>query len=437
MKKALWMAVFAVIAMGTIHGATITVTQPSGGEVTMTCPVQIAWTASGVTSNVKILLRTPGGALIGTIANNLSVSPGLYNWTVAAPAVVGESYKIHVRATDGSAEGASAVFTVKNPGAPPPPPPPPPSAVTLTLGSPNGGESWVLGTEHTISWASTNLTGKVQLDLIIYKGATENWMVGVIKDNLPVNGSHLWKAGEYSGQTVVHGQYKIRVRSMTNNAYSDSSDAPFNLSLRIAQFKQPIALKAYETVPGIYQNYWGTDTFPSPLASPLPWEIYSEAIKKFPDCGSNQFAKVGVYWWAPYPYKPNVTNVQAAVMLRSRIHFALNQYAGKGAQLASAKLKMKRLHSLHEDANSACGCSENIWVLKAPMTAFAHPAIGQRIDVNLGATEFSKDITDIVIKWLDGTVANNGLLLLAGELPCSGGRLCGSCYEATLVLDMK
>ena len=74
----------------------------------MGCPIQIAWTASGVTSNVKILLRKPGGALVGTIANNLPLSPGSYNWTVAAPAVVGESYKIHVRATDGSAEGESA-----------------------------------------------------------------------------------------------------------------------------------------------------------------------------------------------------------------------------------------------------------------------------------------------------------------------------------------
>ena len=357
-----------------------------------------------------------GAAILGIFANTVPVG----------------DYFIRVRTNSPDVIGDSANFKIV-----PPSPPPPPQSSTLTIVSPNGGESWGRGSEHTISWTSTNLTGKVQLDLIIYKGATENWMVGVIKDNLPVNGSYLWKAGEYSGQTVAHGQYKIRVRSMTNNAYSDSSDAPFNLSLRIAQFKQPIALKAYEPLPGIYQSYWGTDTFPSKLASPLPWEIYTEAIKKFPDCGISQFAQVGVYWWAPYPYKPNVTNVKAAVMLRSRIHFALNQYAGKGAQLVSAKLKMKRAHSIDEDAHSDCGCSANIFVLMAPMTAFAYPAIDQRINVDLGATEFSKDITDIVKKWLDGTVANNGLLLLAGESPCSGWRLCGFCYEATLLLTMK
>src|SRR4030042_2439371 len=138
MKKALLLVVFAVFAMGTIQGATITVTQPGGGDVTMTCPVQIAWTASNVNSNVKILLRKPGGALIGTIANNLPVSPGLYNWTVAAPAVVGESYKIHVRATDGSAEGASAVFTVKAAASPSP------ACGALKLVSPMDGAQWVL-----------------------------------------------------------------------------------------------------------------------------------------------------------------------------------------------------------------------------------------------------------------------------------------------------
>ena len=91
---------------------------------------------------------------------------------------------------------------------------------------------------------------------------------------------------------------------------------------------------------------------------------------------------------------------------------------------------MKRIHSIHEDANSGCGCQENLWVLKAPWTSYAIPAIGPRIDVDMGATEFTRDVTDVVKKWLDGTVVNNGLLLLAGESPCSGGRKCFSCYEA-------
>ena len=85
---------------------------------------------------------------------------------------------------------------------------------------------------------------------------------------------------------------------------------------------------------------------------------------------------------------------------------------------------MKRIHSIHEDANSNCGCSEALMVLKAPMTNSDIPAIGERIDISMDTAEFTRDITEIVKKWLDGSVVNNGLLLLAGELPCTGGRRC-------------
>ncbi|MBE0665129.1 MAG: hypothetical protein IH584_04845, partial [Candidatus Aminicenantes bacterium] len=287
-----------------------------------------------------------------------------------------------------------------------------------------------LGSEQTISWTSTNLTGKVRLELLRYQGA----MLGIIAENLPASGSYQWKkAGEYPGNTAPFGKYLIRVRSMDKFECFDESDAPFDLSLMIKQFKQPIALKAYETVPGIYQNYSGHTSFPK--VSYLPRNVYLGIWTQIAPAGcfsggANSTASAGVYW---FPY----LNIQVAVIYRSRINFPLSQFAGKSAELESAKLKMKRLHSIHEDANSGCGCNENLWVLKAPMTAFAYPAIGQRIDVSMGTAEFSQDITDIVKKWLDGTVANNGLLLLAGELPCSGGRLCFSCYEASLLLNFK
>jgi hypothetical protein len=147
-------------------------------------------------------------------------------------------------------------------------------------------------------------------------------------------------------------------------------------------------------------------------------------------CGINQTSKAGVYW---FPYE----NFQVAAIYRSRMIFYLSAYAGQGAALESAKLKMKRVHSIHEDANSGCGCNENLFVLMAPMTSCAIPDIGQSIYIPMGESEFSTDITAIVKNWLDGAWANHGLLLLAGELPCSGGRRCVSCYEASLLLYMK
>jgi len=116
MKRTLLFAAISGIAVGMAFGGTISVSQPAGGNAVMGSPLQIAWTASGVNSNVKILLRKPGGALVGTIAGNLSANASPYAWTVAAPAVAGKSYKIHIRAIDGSAEGTSAIFSVSAPG---------------------------------------------------------------------------------------------------------------------------------------------------------------------------------------------------------------------------------------------------------------------------------------------------------------------------------
>jgi hypothetical protein len=240
MKKNLWIVFGLLLASGALFGGTITVTQPSGGNVAMGSSCPIAWTATGVSAHVKIQLIRPGGGLVGPLATDLPPGSSPFAWTVAAPAVVGEQYRIRVHAKDGSADGESAIFTVIQGGTPPPPPPPPPppSAVTLTLGSPNGGESWGLGSEQAINWTSTNLTGKVQLQLYRHPCC----FIGVIEENLPSTGSITWKAGEYQGNTAPAGQYNIRVCSMTDPKIFDLSDAPFTIQRLKMDTKKPAPL---------------------------------------------------------------------------------------------------------------------------------------------------------------------------------------------------
>jgi hypothetical protein len=427
MKKILWITPGLLLASVLLLGGTITVSQPSGGNVVMGSSCPIVWTATGVTAHVKIQLIRPGGGLVGPLAGDLPPGSSPFAWTVAAPAVVGDQYRIRVHAKDGSADGESAIFTVVQGQTLPPPPPP----VMLQLEAPNGGESFLLHHDCTISWKSIApaTVGKVELQLVRFNCCT----IGVIKDNLPATGSFIWKAGEYPGNLAPAGQYLIRVRSMNDVKIFDESDAPFTLqALAVNVFKGKLLLKNGITVAGVYQNYPCQDTFPSNVSPPIPVSVLQSAWQQYnaSGCGINQSAKVGVFW---FPYQ----NIQVAALYRSRIHFPLSQYAGQGAKLKSAKLKMKRIHSIREDGNSGCGCSENLWVLEAPMASYVIPDIGQRIDVSLAATEFTRDVTGIVKKWLDGSLANNGLLLLGGELPCSGGRKCVSCYEASLILYME
>jgi hypothetical protein len=112
MKKASWFSFLALAAAGLVLGGTITVTHPSGGSVAMGSHCPIAWTASGVSVNVKIVLVKSGGTAAGVLANNLAPGSSPYDWTVAAPAEAGQQYQVRVRAVDGSVMGMSPVFTV-------------------------------------------------------------------------------------------------------------------------------------------------------------------------------------------------------------------------------------------------------------------------------------------------------------------------------------
>jgi hypothetical protein len=434
MKRFLWLAIATLLVSAAIFGGTITVTQPAGGNVVLggTCP--IAWTASGVTTSIKIQLVKPGGALVGVLANNLAAGASPWNWTVASPAVIGVQYKIRVRAGDGSAEGESALFTVVQ-GAEPVPG----SISNVKL---SGSSPYCQETNYTISWTVTGVTQHLKLELL--KGGAVNSVIA--PDMAPGTSSRSWTAAG-----AAASDYKVRVSAIGDPATGES--AVFELKtcggipgLHPGNMKELKELKPggisqvgdkFQGVklpvvlPGAYQNYPCSDSFPT-VSNPLPLAVLQQGWQQFnaSSCGVNQTAKAGIYW---FPWE----NIQVAAIYRSRIIFYLSEYTGQGAMLESAKLKMKRIHSIHEDANSGCGCSENLFVLMAPMNSSAIPDIGQSIYIPMGETEFSRDVTAIVKNWLDGAWTNNGLILLAGELPCSGGRRCVSCYEASLLLYMK
>ena len=435
MSRKMTIVLMTWLAAEVLCAGTITLVQPNGGEnlVLGTDNYPIQWNAANVGQSVRIRLRR-NGTLVGAIASSVAANSSPFLWKVgrlASGAMVepGGGYTVKILAIDGDevAESAAPFAIVESQPLPPPPPP-----VMLRLEAPNGGESYLLHHDCPVSWKSISpaQVGSVRLELLNSGGG----LLGTIKDGLPATGTWTWKAGEYGGATAPAGSYRLRVRSMAAGAIRDDSDALFELkSLHAMVSKaQRIPIQKGVSLDADIQNYPCHDTFPGDMSAYLPSSLLPQGWQQLfgGSCGNpNQYAQAGVYW---FPYE----NYNVAAIYRSRILFHVGEFAGQGASLKSAKLKMKRVHSIHEDAGSGCGCQENIWVLNAPMTGAAIPAIGQRIDVDLGASEFTRDVTAIVRQWLDGTLANNGLLLLAGELPCSGGRKCASCYEPTLVLEM-
>src|SRR5204862_148622 len=89
---------------------------------------------------------------------------------------------------------------------------------TLTVTSPNGGESWQAGTTHNITWNSSNVTGTIQIQPYLNGVAQTN-----IDPTAPNTGNYSWTIpSNYTPGTT----WKMTVSAMSGSI-SDISDANF------------------------------------------------------------------------------------------------------------------------------------------------------------------------------------------------------------------
>jgi len=100
------------------------------------------------------------------------------------------------------------------------------NASALTVTSPNGGETWIIGHTHPITWDYSGPDSRLKLELI-----KEGVRVGTIAENIQAGQKRfLWKVGNYIGGRAFGGDgYKIRATIM-NSTDSDSSNGPFTLA---------------------------------------------------------------------------------------------------------------------------------------------------------------------------------------------------------------
>jgi len=92
----------------------------------------------------------------------------------------------------------------------------------LFLLSPNGSEEWELGSDQTITWSSSNVTGNVKIEL--YSGSTFYKTIVSYTSN---DGSHPWSIPS----TYSEGSsYRIKISSVNDDSIADYSDNYFSLS---------------------------------------------------------------------------------------------------------------------------------------------------------------------------------------------------------------
>ncbi len=94
------------------------------------------------------------------------------------------------------------------------------STATLMLTSPNGGENWVVGSSHNITWSNTGTIDNVKIEISTDGGTNYSPVVA----STPNTGSYSWTVPNSASTTV-----KIRVSDAAGTA-SYSSDGNFTIS---------------------------------------------------------------------------------------------------------------------------------------------------------------------------------------------------------------
>jgi molybdopterin-binding protein len=197
----------------TITETSITVTSPNGGETLVRgAVVPITWSYSGNPgASVKIQLYN-GTTLSSTITSSTSLSAGSYNWTIPSTQAFGSNYTIKVTSTTNSAisDTSNGPFTITGP--------------SITVTSPNGGETLVRGSVATLTWSYTGNPG-ASVKIQLYNGTT---LSRTITSSTPLSaGTYKWAI---SSLQSLGSNYKIKITSTTNSTISDTSNGTFTIA---------------------------------------------------------------------------------------------------------------------------------------------------------------------------------------------------------------
>ncbi len=186
-------------------GSPIAITSPNGGEVWVAGTSQdITWNyTGGCSSSIRISLYK-GGAYNCLIASNVSAAAGSYSWAIPGALGAGEDYRVRVTCNSDTNvyDLSDTSFTIGSP---------------ITVTSPNGGEVWVAGTSHTITW---NYTGGCSSDVRIslYKGGAYKCLIA---SNVSAGaGSYSWAI---PGALTAGEDYRARVTCNSDTNVYDLS----------------------------------------------------------------------------------------------------------------------------------------------------------------------------------------------------------------------
>ncbi len=194
----------------TIPERTLSVMLPNGSESIIASTIYtIDWSSDGVISEVLIEYSTNNGQTWNAVSPPNIGNTGSYGWS--APMVA--SHECLIRISDPANSNVSDisdnVFEIAIPK-------------TITVISPNGGESLISGGEQLIQWSSTGTISGVLIEQSFNNG--QNWFP-VEPANNGNNGSYEWFVPFANSSECL-----VRLSDASNPAIYDTSNNVFTIS---------------------------------------------------------------------------------------------------------------------------------------------------------------------------------------------------------------
>jgi hypothetical protein len=193
-----------------IHG-TFNITAPNGGEVWVVGESRdITWTTNGSIANVKLEYSVDGGTTYPNTIISSTTNTGSYSWTV--PDEIGTTLRVKITDVNDpdATDTSDANFKIRG---------------DITVTSPDGGEIWIVGETHDITWTIVGSIANVKLEYSTDGGTTypvENLIASSVDATLGT--PYAWIIPDAISTTV-----KVRITDVSDATVYDESNNTFTI----------------------------------------------------------------------------------------------------------------------------------------------------------------------------------------------------------------
>jgi hypothetical protein len=191
-----------------VSPSSITLTSPNGGEKFWSGSTQmIKWNSTGSINKVRIQYSINNGSS-WTYITKSTINDGMYNWTV--PNTPSSQCLVKISdAPDGDPfDTSDAVFSILA------------AQASITITSPQGGESWEVGSNHKITWTSSDQVGDVKIEYSFDNQATWHTIIS----STPNDGKYTWKIPNTPSDTCF-----VRIREAADGIPSSTNPGTFSI----------------------------------------------------------------------------------------------------------------------------------------------------------------------------------------------------------------